>query len=173
MLMGQKFPYLDTETVAGFGAPVPRTPQGRGAAVLFALVGIPLHFLLVLNIGNLTAIKIQQFAFRSRPTEIPGVAEPPKWLKWFPFIAILIYYFCGVIMFGFVRGRRPLHSFMFPLDFTASGGVAGVPGVVRICYALYLELAVTLATLAVSLVQVSASHGIVELGLKWGLLTNT
>ncbi|KAH1019580.1 hypothetical protein HUJ04_009374, partial [Dendroctonus ponderosae] len=115
-------------TTLGFGAPVPRTPLGRGAAVLFALVGIPLHFLLVLNVGNLTAIKIQQFAFRSRPTDIPGVSEPPRWLKWFPFIAALIYYFCGVIMFGFVRGRRPLHAFMFPLDFTASGGVASVPG---------------------------------------------
>lgn len=147
---------------SGFGAPVPRTPLGRGAAVLFALVGIPLHFLLVLNVGNLTAVRLQK-----------GTTEQPRWLKWFPLVAIVVYYLLGVALFGFGRGRDPVHSFMFPLDFTASGGVASVPGVIRIFYALYLEVAVTLAALVVSLVQASAGKGIVDVGLKWGLLTNT
>ncbi|XP_066245435.1 potassium channel subfamily K member 6-like isoform X2 [Euwallacea similis] len=157
-------------TTLGFGAPVPRTPLGRGAAVLFALVGIPLHFLLVLNVGNLTAIKIQKLAFK---TDIPNVTEQPRWLNWFPFIAILVYYILGVVLFGFVRERDPVHAFMFPLDFTASGGVANVPGAIRIFYALYLEVAVTLAALVVSLIQASAGTGIVDVGLRWGLLTNT
>ncbi|KAL1506703.1 hypothetical protein ABEB36_006017 [Hypothenemus hampei] len=160
-------------TTLGFGAPVPRTPLGRTCAVIFALVGIPLHFLLILNIGNLTAIRVQQFAFRTNSTDIPSVSEQPKWLKWFPVIAIIIYYLLGVIMFGFSRDRDPLHAFMFPLDFTASGGVANVLGVIRICYALYLEMAVTLAALVVSLIQASASKGIVDVGLRLGLLTNT
>lgn len=160
-------------SLLGFGAPVPRTSLGRGAAVLFALVGIPLHFLLVLNIGNLTAIRIQQLAFRTTSNDVPSMSEPPKWLKWLPCIAILIYYLTGVILFGVARSRDAVHAFMFPLDFTASGGVANVPGVIRICYALYLEVAVTLAAFAVSLIQASAGKGIVDVGLRWGLLTNT
>lgn len=62
---------------------------------------------------------------------------------------------------------------MFPLDFTAAGGVANVEGQVRIFYALYLEMAMTLATIVVSLLQASASRGIVDVGLKLGLLINT
>lgn len=160
-------------TTLGFGAPVPRTPLGRGTAVFFALVGIPLHFLLVLNVGNLTAVKMQRLAFRATPTDVPAVLPRPRWLKIFPFICILIFYLIGVVCFGFVRGRDALHSFMFPLDFTASGGVANVAGVVRICYAIYLEVAVTLAAFALSLIQASAGKGIVDIGLKWELLTNT
>ncbi|XP_050298086.1 potassium channel subfamily K member 6-like isoform X2 [Anthonomus grandis grandis] len=160
-------------TTLGFGAPVPRTPLGRGTAVVFAMVGIPLHFLLVLNIGNLTAVKLQQLAFRTHSTDVPSMTEQPKWLKWLPFITILLYYLLGVVVFGVARSRDTLHAFMFPLDFTASGGVANVPGGFRICYALYLEIAVTLAAIAVSLIQASAGKGIVDVGLKWGLLTNT
>lgn len=62
---------------------------------------------------------------------------------------------------------------MFPLDFTAAGGVANVEGQIRIFYALYLETAVTLAAIVVSLLQASATRGIVDIGLKLGLLTNT
>ncbi|XP_076252528.1 uncharacterized protein LOC143191389 [Rhynchophorus ferrugineus] len=160
-------------TTLGFGAPVPRTPLGRGTAVFFALVGIPLHFLLVLNVGNLTAVKMQQLAHRTSSTDVPATLPKPRWLKIFPFVCILVFYLIGVISFGFIRGRDALHAFMFPLDFTASGGVANVPGSVRVLYALYLELAVTLAAFALSLIQASASKGIVDVGLKWGLLTNT
>ncbi|KAJ8969423.1 hypothetical protein NQ314_001765 [Rhamnusium bicolor] len=159
-------------TTLGFGAPVPRTPLGRGAAVLFASIGIPLHFLLILNMGNLVAVKLQKFAFRNSPTDIPS-APKPRWLKLFPFLSIVIYYLLGVVLFGFVRSRDPVDSFMFPLDFTAAGGVATVEGQIRIFYALYLEMAVTLAATVVSLLQASASRGIVDIGLKLGLLTNT
>lgn len=76
-------------------------------------------------------------------------------------------------MFGFSRKREPLNSFMFPLDFTAAGGVANVEGQVRIFYALYLEFAVSLAAIVVSLLQASASRGIVSIGLRLGLLINT
>lgn len=62
---------------------------------------------------------------------------------------------------------------MFPLDFTAAGGVANVEGQVRIFYALYLEVAVTLAAVVVSLLQASANRGIVNLGLKLGVIINT
>lgn len=62
---------------------------------------------------------------------------------------------------------------MFPLDFTAAGGVANVEGQVRIFYALYLEVAVTLAAIVVSLLQASTSKGIVNLGLKLGVVINT
>lgn len=79
----------------------------------------------------------------------------------------------GVALFGFVRKRDLVDCFMFPLDFTAAGGVANVPGQVRIFYALYLEMAMTLASTVVSLLQASATRGIVDIGLKIGVLTNT
>ncbi|XP_019870502.2 potassium channel subfamily K member 2 isoform X2 [Aethina tumida] len=159
-------------TTLGFGAPVPRTPQGRGAAILFAAVGIPLHFLLILNMGNLMAIKLQKLAFKGNPSDLPQ-PNAPLWLKWFPVVVITLYYFLGVIFFGFVRQRDAIDSFMFPLDFTAVGGVASVAGHVRVLYALYLEVAVTLAAIIVSLIQASTTRGIVDLCLRLGLLTNT
>lgn len=158
--------------ISGFGAPVPRTALGRGAAVLFSAVGIPLHFLLILNMGNLGAVRLQQLAFGSSSTDIP-TSPRPIWLKWFPVAAIVFYYFMGVILFGVVRQRSAVDSFMFPLDFTAAGGVATTYGHIRILYALYLEFAVTLAALVLSLTQASATRGIVDIGLRLGLLTNT
>ncbi|KAL3265272.1 hypothetical protein HHI36_009482 [Cryptolaemus montrouzieri] len=160
-------------TTLGFGAPVPRTSLGRGIAVIFSAIGIPLHFLLIFNIGNLGAIRLQQLAYRISSTDIPTGAPPPKWLKWFPVGAILFYYLMGVVLFGFLRQREAFDSFLFPLDFTAAGGVAIVPGYIKICYAVYLELAVTLAALVVSLLQASATRSLVDVGLKLGLLTNT
>lgn len=159
-------------TTLGFGAPVPRTSMGRGMAVIFSAIGIPLHFLLVLNMGNLTAIKLQQLAYRSSTTELPPT-NPPKWLKWFPLAALVLYYLMGVVLFGFLRNRDVLDSFMFPLDFTAAGGVASVYGYIKILYAIYLEIAVTLAALLVSLWQASATRGVVDIGLRLGLVTNT
>ncbi|KAG5880759.1 hypothetical protein JTB14_010942 [Gonioctena quinquepunctata] len=159
-------------TTLGFGAPVPRTPLGRTAAVIFAAIGIPLHFLLIMNIGNLVAIKIQMLAYRDYLSEIPS-KQKPKWLKWLPFLLMAFYYILGVVLFGFIRQRAAIDSFMFPLDFTAAGGVATVDGQTRIFYALYLEMAVTLAAIVLSLIQASASRGIVDVGLKLGLLTNT
>lgn len=79
----------------------------------------------------------------------------------------------GVLLFGFLRKREAFDSFLFPLDFTAAGGVATVPGYIKICYAVYLEVAVTLAALVVSLLQASATRSLVDVGLKLGLLTNT
>lgn len=144
--------------------------------MLFAAVGIPLHFLLVLNIGNLSAIKLQLFVYRRCKTEVPLSSDPstsqPAWLKWFPVIAIVTYYSLGVILFGVARQRYAIDSFMFPIDFTAAGGVAQLPGYLRILYGLYLEFAVILASVIVSLLQVSASRGIINIGLRLGLLTN-
>lgn len=83
------------------------------------------------------------------------------------------YYLLGVILFGLVRERNCVDSILFPLEFTAAGGVAKTLGYIRILYALYLETAVTLAATIVALFQTSASQGIVNLGLRFGLLTNT
>lgn len=144
--------------------------------MLFAAVGIPLHFLLILNIGNLTAIKLQILAYRKYDTEFPhmnSLTPHPSWFRWLPLFIIAVYYVLGVILFGIARQRDVADSFMFPLDFTAAGGVAKTPGYLRILYGLYLEVAVTLASLVVSLLQVSASRGIINLGLRLGLLTNT
>ncbi|KAB0800052.1 hypothetical protein PPYR_07932 [Photinus pyralis] len=159
-------------TTLGFGAPVPRTPLGRGAAVLFAAIGIPLHFLLILNMGNLAAGKLQVLVKHYSESN-----ESCKWLngliKWFPLVSILFYYTLGAILFGFARQRSVVDSLLFPLDFTPAGGVAKTSGLVRVFYALYLEVAVVLAATIVSIIQTSATRGVVDLGLKLGLLTNT
>ena len=99
--------------------------------------------------------------------------SPPRWLKWFPPAAILIYYLLGVLLFGVGRSQPFAACLLFPLDFTAAGGVGLTSGTVRTCYAIYLEGAVTLAAISVSVLQVSASRGLTDLGLKLGLLTNS
>ncbi|XP_017779880.1 PREDICTED: uncharacterized protein LOC108565101 [Nicrophorus vespilloides] len=162
-------------TTLGFGAPVPQTSLGRGTAVLFSAIGIPLHFLLIINMGNLAAGSLKNLATVKPGSDLPD--EPPVrtrgWLKFFPIFSIAFYYSCGVLLFGISRRRPVIDSLMFPLDFTASGGVAKTSGYVRILYGLYLEVAVTLAGIVVSLLQSSATRGIVDLGLRLGLLTNT
>lgn len=164
-------------TTLGFGAPVPRTSLGRGAAVLFAAIGIPLHFLLILNIGNLAAGKLKllvnYYTENNSPTENELKTPKNGLIKWFPFLSIFLYYTLGAILFGFVRERNVVDSLLFPLDFTPAGGVAKTSGHVRIFYALYLEFAVMLAATIVSIIQTSATRGIVDIGLKLGLLTNT
>lgn len=139
-------------------------------------MGIPLHFLLILNIGHLAASKLHQlFDHKSDsniPTHIETSTSPTRLTKWFPILSILFYYLLGVTLFGLVRKRCFIDSLMFPLDFTAAGGVGKTSGHVRIFYALYLEIAVMLAATIVSLLQASASKGIVNLGLRLGLLTN-
>lgn len=151
---------------------MPRTPLGRGSAVLFSAIGIPLHFLLIFNVGNLVATRLQHLSQKQTASNIPTNAQA-WWLKWFPFLAISFYYTMGVIFFGIIRSRSIIDSLMFPLDFTAAGGVAKTSGHVRILYGLYLEVAVMLAAIVVSLLQVTATRGIVDIGLRLGLLTNT
>lgn len=106
-------------------------------------------------------------------TNVTDETQHARWIKWLPLVLILTYYTLGVILFGVVRSRDLVDCLMFPLDFTAAGGVGKTSGSVRIFYAIYLEIAVTIAAIVVSLIQVSASRGIVDLGLRLGLLTNT
>lgn len=75
-------------------------------------------------------------------------------------------------MIGFGAGRsRPLAaSVLFPLDFTAAGGLATTSSAVRIIYGLYLEGAVTLAAITIAVLRVSASESLTNIGLKYNLL---
>lgn len=98
---------------------------------------------------------------------------PPAWLKLFPFFAIPVYYMTGLLLFGVARGKDFPEMFLFPLDFTAAGGVASTYGPVRIAYAMYLEGAVILASTNVALLRVSATRGFTSLALKLGLMTNS
>jgi len=99
--------------------------------------------------------------------------SPPRWLKWFPAVSIFLYYTFGVLTFGVGRAQTFATCLLFPLDFTAAGGVGLTSGTTRTFYAIYLEGAVTLAAISVSILQVSASRGLTDLGLKLGLLTNS
>lgn len=168
----------------GFGAPVPRTALGRTTAVVFSAIGIPLHFLLVLNLGMVLARRLQRWSTNYLPYSLDATlnekksktfdftASLPKWLHWFPIVTGIPYYIFGVLVFGVAR-QRSFESFLFPLDFTATGGVAQTPGYTRISYGLYLEGAVMIGGIAVSLLQNSATGKMTEIGLKLGLLTNS
>lgn len=267
---------MKIENFSGFGAPVPKTPEGRGVAIAFAAVGIPLHLLLVLNIGMAIAAKLHSVANRKPKTdnesqgesgneiskteskidesyhrsngifsasrhkrtgsepigrqalnnianqtgfrldqskeikyfyitetdpkqtmvnnESQDIDEKTKWsetngkanddsndvqhvtpklLKWFPFIGIFVYFVMGVLLFGVARCHSFSDSLMFPLEFTVAGGVALTPGYVRVLYALYLEGAVMWTAITVSVLQVSATQGLTNIGLKYNLLTNS
>ncbi|KAF7994855.1 hypothetical protein HCN44_004327 [Aphidius gifuensis] len=162
-------------TTLGFGAPVPRTTPGRIVAVIFAAIGIPLHFLLVLNIGLLLAIRLQKLGidkkYKNDPEESSTDLKVPKWVRVVPFILIGFYYTIGILCFGTARLRPLAASLLFPLDFTAAGGLATTSGLVRIFYGIYLEGAVTIAAVTVAVLRVSATESLTNIGLKYGLLT--
>ncbi|XP_054267161.1 uncharacterized protein LOC128989307, partial [Macrosteles quadrilineatus] len=184
-------------TTLGFGAPVPRTVSGRISAVLFAGLGIPVHLLLVLNVGLLLGVKIHHLArvterkfkrWRKKLTTRNADDEewpadiftpddtpppPPSWIKFFPFVAIPLYYSTGLVLFGVLRGKSFPEMMLFPLDFTAAGGVASTYGPVRVAYAVYLEGAVILASTNVALLRVTATRGFTALGIKLGLMINS
>jgi len=84
---------------------------------------------------------------------------------------VVIYYVLGVLCFGIARSRPIAASLLFPLDFTAAGGLSTIVGYVRILYGLYLEGAVTIAAIMVAILRVSATQSLTNIGLKYGLLT--
>lgn len=149
-------------------------------AIVFAAIGIPAHFLLIMNVGILLAVRLQKYAIRKTsnkdlqqdPTEI--CCSPPtipKWVKLVPFVCIGGYYIIGVLCFGIARSRPLATSVLFPLDFTAAGGLSTTHGYVRVFYAIYLEGAVIIAAVAVAVVRVSATQSLTNIGLRYGLLT--
>ncbi|XP_034176350.2 uncharacterized protein LOC117602439 isoform X2 [Osmia lignaria lignaria] len=82
---------LSLLTTLGFGAPVPRTTIGRTVTVIFAAIGIPAHFLLIMNVGLLLAIRLQRYAISRKFDEYdqkdPKYLAPiPKWVKIVPFV---------------------------------------------------------------------------------------
>ncbi|CAD6240523.1 GSCOCG00008827001-RA-CDS [Cotesia congregata] len=165
----------ENDLLPWFGAPVPRTNPGRTVAVVFAAIGIPAHFLLIFNLGLLLAVRLQQYAVRKRygadhDVEAIERLPVPQWVKIFPFILIAGYYLLGIIGFGAGRSRPLAASLLFPLDFTAAGGLASTSGFVRIAYGLYLEGAVTIAAVTVAALRVSASESLANIGRKYGLL---
>ncbi|KAI4482428.1 hypothetical protein M0802_013720 [Mischocyttarus mexicanus] len=163
-----------------FGAPVPRTNAGRTVAIVFAAIGIPVHFLLIMNVGILLAVRLQKYAIRKTSNkdlqrdsvEISCSPRPvPKWVKFVPFLCIGGYYILGVLCFGIARSRPLATSVLFPLDFTAAGGLSTTCGYVRVFYAIYLEGAVIIAAVAVAVLRVSATQSLTNIGLRYGLLT--
>ncbi|XP_019697671.2 uncharacterized protein LOC105184657 isoform X2 [Harpegnathos saltator] len=162
-------------TTLGFGAPVPRTTAGRTVGVVFAAIGIPVHFLLILNFGLMAVLRLQRYANARRNSQL-GNAEPkyslpiPRWVKIVPFVCSVAYYVLGILCFGIARSRPIAASVLFPLDFTAAGGLSTIVGHVRILYGLYLEGAVTIAAITVAVLQVSATQSLTNIGLKYGLL---
>lgn len=76
----------------GFGAPVPRTTAGRTVGVIFAVIGIPAHFLLILNFGVMVAVRLQRYALARRGTRSDNGESSystmlmPRWVKILPFV---------------------------------------------------------------------------------------
>ncbi|KAG6798564.1 hypothetical protein HZU73_06130 [Apis mellifera caucasica] len=165
---------LSLLTTLGFGAPVPRTTAGRTVTVIFAAIGIPAHFLLIMNLGLLLAVRLQRYAISRKFVDQTDLSyltpSMPKWIKVMPFVCVATYYLLGVLCFGVARSRPIAASVLFPLDFTAAGGLSTIAGYVRILYGLYLEGAVTIAAVAVAVLGVSTTQSLTNIGLKYGLL---
>ncbi|XP_078043595.1 uncharacterized protein LOC144473531 [Augochlora pura] len=162
-------------TTLGFGAPVPRTTSGRTITVIFAAIGTPAHFLLVMNIGLILALRLQRYAISRKKAsydeeELKYLLPVPRWVKILPFVCIATYYLMGILCFGVARSRPFAASILFPLDFTAAGGLSTILGYVRILYGLYLEGAVTIIAVALAVLRVSATQNLTHIGLKYGLL---
>ncbi|XP_076172176.1 uncharacterized protein LOC143149049 isoform X3 [Ptiloglossa arizonensis] len=80
-------------TTLGFGAPVPRTTAGRTVTVIFAAIGIPAHFLLIMNLGLILALRLQRYAISRKSiecneTEAQHLVPVPKWVKIVPFVCV-------------------------------------------------------------------------------------
>ncbi|XP_070517767.1 uncharacterized protein [Cardiocondyla obscurior] len=126
-------------TTLGFGAPVPRTTAGRTVGVIFAAIGIPAHFLLILNFGLMVAFHLQRYALARSNVQLSNT-EPsyarrmPRCIKILSFVGSVAYYILGVLCFGIARSRPLAASVLFPLDFTAAGGLSTTAGHVRILY---------------------------------------
>ncbi|KOX68377.1 TWiK family of potassium channels protein 7 [Melipona quadrifasciata] len=78
---------------SSFGAPVPRTTIGRTVTVIFAAIGIPAHFLLIMNLGLLLAVRLQRHAIARKfkgydPTDLSYLPPVPKWVKIVPFVCV-------------------------------------------------------------------------------------
>lgn len=86
------------------------------------------------------------------------------------FFRTVAYYILGILCFGIARSRPIAASVLFPLDFTAAGGLSTIVGHVRILYGLYLEGAVTIAAIVVAVLRVSATQSLTNIGLKYGLV---
>ncbi|XP_017753387.1 PREDICTED: uncharacterized protein LOC108545994 isoform X2 [Eufriesea mexicana] len=100
---------LSLLTTLGFGAPVPRTTAGRTVTVIFAAIGIPAHFLLIMNFGLLLAVRLQRYAISRKFTDYdqtdPNCLAPvPKWVKVIPFVCV------GVLLFIFHTWHYNSHT---------------------------------------------------------------
>lgn len=98
------------------------------------------------------------------------VSVPISYIK---LIHRILLTFTGLLLFGVLRGKCLPEVLLFPLDFTAAGGVASTPGLLRIAYAAYLEIAVMLASTNVALLRVFATRGFTTFGIRQGLMINT
>ncbi|XP_076172175.1 uncharacterized protein LOC143149049 isoform X2 [Ptiloglossa arizonensis] len=135
-------------TTLGFGAPVPRTTAGR----------------------TVTRYAISRKSIECNETEAQHLVPVPKWVKIVPFVCVAAYYLLGILCFGVARSRPIAASILFPLDFTAAGGLSTIIGHVRILYGFYLEGAVAITAIAVAVLRVSATQNLTNIGLKYGLL---
>lgn len=94
--------------------------------------------------------------------------------RWAPMVlpvgSILVYYVLGMVVFGSVLALPASDWLVFPLSLTAAGGVARVPGWVRVSYAAYLEGGVLLAAVAVALLQAPATTATTDLAMSLGIL---
>ncbi|KAL4703561.1 hypothetical protein ACJJTC_006120 [Scirpophaga incertulas] len=86
-------------------------------------------------------------------------------------VAAILYYTTGIISFGLLRGRDPVDSAMFPLEFKATGGLELVENHVRILYAVYTEGVALLLACAVAALRRHSLNTISDLSERYRLFT--
>ncbi|XP_028159536.1 uncharacterized protein LOC114352219 [Ostrinia furnacalis] len=85
--------------------------------------------------------------------------------------AAVLYYVGGAICFGAMRGRTPLETIMFPLEFTTTGGLENVENYIRILYGFYIEGAMALLACALATLRAHSSATVNFMSDKYRLFT--
>ncbi|KAL0879407.1 hypothetical protein ABMA27_003163 [Loxostege sticticalis] len=86
-------------------------------------------------------------------------------------VATVAYYAFGAIAFGALRGRQPLETILFPLEFSTTGGLELVDEYVRILYGFYVEGAMALLACALATMRSHGSTTINYMSEKYRLFT--
>ncbi|KAM3965982.1 uncharacterized protein ACR2FA_012840 [Aphomia sociella] len=144
-------------TALGFGAPIPQTLWGRTLALVYAILAVPTHFYL-----KRFSPKRKLSGLRLVSVLCAGRCVP---------LAAAVYYMCGAVGFGLLRGKTDLEVVLFPLEFTTSGGLEHVEGYVRIMYGFYVEGAMSLLAYALATLRRHSSDAAGSIAEQYRLFT--
>lgn len=184
-------------TTCGISTPLPMTGGGKIGAFIFTILGVPMHLMLLTNLGRTVALKVQILAkdveikfyeLRRRISNVRKFGEdlgrdkdkwpekifieefkPPEWLCHLPILIIFLYYLFGCIIFG---SFEDFFSFcLFPITFSSTNYHS--TDLARFGYACYLEGLAVLISVNIALWRDSPYEGFASIGTSLRFMTNS